>query len=140
VTDVRPSNVDKHIYPEEIQVDLCNYTDVYKNDFVGKNTSLKAGSCSETEYSRFNLRKGDVIITKDSESPDDIGIPCLIIDDLPNVVCGYHLTLLRPVSIEGGFLYRVFQTQYIKSYFETESNGITRYALGKSSIESTSVI
>jgi type I restriction enzyme S subunit len=140
ITDVRPSNVDKHIYPEEIQVDLCNYTDVYKNEFVGLKTPLKQGSCSETEYSRFNLKKGDVIITKDSESPDDIGIPCLIIDDLPNVVCGYHLTLLRPINIEGGFLYRVFQTQYIKSYFETESNGITRFALGKSTIESTSIV
>lgn len=140
ITEVRPSNVDKHIYPEEIQVDLCNYTDVYKNDFVGLKTSLKRGSCSQTEYSRFNLKKGDVIITKDSESPDDIGIPCLIIDDLPNVVCGYHLTLLRPTNIEGGFLFRVFQTQYIQSYFETESNGITRFALGKSSIESTSIV
>jgi type I restriction enzyme S subunit len=140
ITDVRPSNVDKHIYPEEIQVDLCNYTDVYKNEFVGLKTPLKKGSCSETEYARFNLKKGDVIITKDSESPDDIGIPCLIIDDLPNVVCGYHLTLLRPTNIEGGFLYRAFHTQYVKSYFETESNGITRFALGKSSIESTPIV
>ena len=140
ITDVRPSNVDKHIYPEEIQVDLCNYTDVYKNEFVGLKTPLKQGSCNKTEYSRFNLKKGDVIITKDSESPNDIGIPCLIIDDLPNVVCGYHLTLLRPTDIDGGFLYCVFQTQHIKSYFETESNGITRYSLGKSSIESTSIV
>lgn len=140
ITDVRPSNVDKHIYPDEIQVELCNYTDVYKNDFIDKRTPLKVGSCTETEYSRFCLKKGDVIITKDSETSDDIGIPCLITEDLTNVVCGYHLTLLRPISVVGGFLFRVFQTQYIKSYFENESNGITRVALGKSSIESTFIV
>ena len=140
ITDVRPSNVDKHIYPDEIQVELCNYTDVYKNDFIDKRTPLKVGSCTETEFSRFCLKKGDVIITKDSETSDDIGIPCLITEDLTNVVCGYHLTLLRPISVVGGFLFRVFQTQYIKSYFENESNGITRVALGKSSIESTFIV
>ncbi|MBV0893546.1 hypothetical protein KTN05_17335 [Paracoccus sp. Z118] len=29
---VFPSNVDKHSHPEEIPVQLCNYTDVYYND------------------------------------------------------------------------------------------------------------
>ncbi|MYH80299.1 hypothetical protein F4141_06285, partial [Candidatus Poribacteria bacterium] len=32
IAKILPSNVDKHIYPDEIQVRLCNYTDVYYND------------------------------------------------------------------------------------------------------------
>ena len=41
VAKILPSNVDKHIYPDEIQVRLCNYTDVYYNDYVTVDTVLE---------------------------------------------------------------------------------------------------
>ena len=135
VSDVKPSNVDKHIFPDEIQVRLCNYTDVYYNDFISRTTELKSGSCNQMEFEKFRLEKGDVIITKDSESPDDIGIPCLVKDDFDDVVCGYHLTLIRPQTMDGGFIFRFIQSDRTRRYFEIHSNGITRYGLGKSSIE-----
>jgi type I restriction enzyme S subunit len=65
---ILPSNVDKHIFPEEIQVRLCNYTDVYYNELIDENTQLTKGSCNQNEYNKFWLREGDVIITKDSET------------------------------------------------------------------------
>ena len=135
VSDIKPSNVDKHIFPDEIQVRLCNYTDVYYNDFISESTELKPGSCNEMEFEKFRLKKGDVIITKDSESPDDIGIPCLVKDDFDDVVCGYHLTLIRPQNMDGRFIFRFIQSDRTRRYFEINSNGITRYGLGKSSIE-----
>ncbi len=132
---ILPSNVDKHIYPDEIQVRLCNYTDVYYNDYITVNTVLKKGSCKESEFEKFVLRKGDVIITKDSETPDDIGVPTFIKDDLDNVVCGYHLTMIKPLSCHGEFIFRFIQSDRTRKYFEVNSNGITRYGLGKPSIE-----
>ena len=135
LSEVIPSNVDKHIYPEEIQVRLCNYTDVYYNEKIDSSTELKSGSCDEHEYHKYHVQKNDVIITKDSESPDDIGVPCLISEQLENVVCGYHLTILRPVNIDGEYLFRFIQTDGTRRYFEVSSNGMTRYGLGKSSIE-----
>jgi type I restriction enzyme S subunit len=135
VSDVKPSNVDKHIFPDEIQVRLCNYTDVYYNDFITNSTELKNGSCTTDEFEKFKISKGDVIITKDSESPDDIGIPTLVKDNFEDVVCGYHLTLIKPQTINGGFIFRFIQSDRTRRYFEIHSNGITRYGLGKSSIE-----
>ena len=135
VAKILPSNVDKHIYPDEIQVRLCNYTDVYYNDYITVNTVLKKGSCKESEFAKFVLRKGDVIITKDSETPDDIGVPTYVKDDLDDVVCGYHLTLIRPLACLGEFIFRFIQSDRTRRYFEVNSNGITRYGLGKSSIE-----
>jgi type I restriction enzyme S subunit len=41
ISDVRPSNVDKHIYQEEIQVRLCNYTDVYYNEVINLNRTYE---------------------------------------------------------------------------------------------------
>ena len=135
VTKILPSNVDKHIYPDEIQVRLCNYTDVYYNDYITVDTVLKKGSCKESEFAKFVLRKGDVIITKDSETPDDIGVPTFVKDDLDNVVCGYHLTMIRPLACRGEYIFRFIQSDRTRRYFEVNSNGITRYGLGKPSIE-----
>ncbi len=132
---ILPSNVDKHIYPDEIQVRLCNYTDVYYNDYITVDTVLNKGSCKEREFAKFVLRKGDVIITKDSETPDDIGVPTYVKDDLDNVVCGYHLTMIRPFVCRGEFIFRFIQSDRTRRYFEANSNGITRYGLGKPSIE-----
>ena len=135
VAKILPSNVDKHIYPDEIQVRLCNYTDVYYNDYITVDTVLKKGSCKESEFTKFALRKGDVIITKDSETPDDIGVPTYVKDDLNNVVCGYHLTMIKPLACRGEYIFRFIQSDRTRRYFELESNGITRYGLGKPSIE-----
>ncbi len=135
VAKILPSNVDKHIYPDEIQVRLCNYTDVYYNDYITVDTVLKKGSCKESEFAKFVLKKSDVIITKDSETPDDIGVPTYVKDDLDSVVCGYHLTMLRPLACRGAYIFRFIQSDRTRRYFEVNSNGITRYGLGKSSIE-----
>ena len=135
IAKILPSNVDKHIYPDEIQVRLCNYTDVYYNDYITVDTVLKKGSCKESEFAKFVLRKGDVIITKDSETPDDIGVPTYVKDDLDNVVCGYHLTMIRPLACRGEYIFRFIQSDRTRRYFEVNSNGITRYGLGKASIE-----
>ena len=135
VAKILPSNVDKHIYPDEIQVRLCNYTDVYYNDYITVDTILDKGSCTESEFTKFALKKDDVIITKDSETPDDIGVPTYVKDNLDNIVCGYHLTMIRPYACRGEYIFRFIQSDRTRRYFELESNGITRYGLGKPSIE-----
>ncbi len=135
VAKILPSNVDKHIYPDDIQVRLCNYTDVYYNDYITVDTFLKKGSCKESEFEKFALRKDDIIITKDSETPDDIGVPTFVKDDLDNVVCGYHLTMIRSLACRAEFIFRFIQSDRTRRYFEVNSNGITRYGLGKASIE-----
>ena len=58
------------------------------------------GSATIAEIERFSLRCGDVVITKDSETPDDIGIPAVIADTIDLLVCGYHLAIIRPNADE----------------------------------------
>jgi type I restriction enzyme S subunit len=130
------SSVDKHIYEDEISVKVCNYTDVYYNEFISKSLKLRVGSCTPEEYIKNLLKKGDVIITKDSESSNDIGVPSIVVDDIDNVVCGYHLSIIKSNSekLIGGYLFRQLQTKRVRRYFEVHSNGITRFGLGKSSV------
>lgn len=131
VANCFPSNVDKHANEDEKEVRLCNYTDVYKNDFITNNMEFMRATAKEDQIEKFALRKGDVIITKDSETADDIANPALVTEQLENVICGYHLSILRPYStIKGEYLLRVLQCKPINVQFELFSNGVTRVGLG----------
>jgi len=131
VAECFPSNIDKHSKEDEKQVRLCNYTDVYKNDFITNDMSLMLATATDEQIKKFSLKIGDVIITKDSETANDIANPALVIEDLENVVCGYHLSVLRPYSkLFGEYLFRVLQCKPINIQFELCSNGVTRVGLG----------
>ena len=141
ISKIVASYVDKHVNPDEIQVDLCNYTDVYYHEKIDASIDFMKGSCNQDEYERSLIRKGDVIITKDSESANDIGVPAFAQEELTNVVCGYHLSIIRPLNeIDGKFLFRFIQSKRIGRYFEANSTGITRFSLGKSIIENLSTL
>ncbi len=130
------SNVDKHSQENEIPVRLCNYTDVYKNDRVSPGLELMTATATEDEIEKFHLEIGDVVITKDSESWDDIGIPAYVEGTAGDFVCGYHLALIRPNSglLDGRFLFRCVQSRPIALQLELEATGVTRYGLPKASI------
>ena len=140
-SEVVLSSVDRHIIEEELGVSICHYPDVYNNEVINKTTVLPSGTCTEFEFEKFHLRIGNILLTKDSESPDDIGVPTFVEEELENTVCGYHLSQITPIrnNIFPKFLYRYIQSDFVSSYFETEANGITRYGLGKPSIENLSV-
>ena len=130
--DVRNSNVDKTLSDGEEPVLLCNYTDVYKNERIVPGMGFIAGSASRSEIERFQLKQGQVIITKDSESWSDIGVPALVTADMPNVLCGYHLSVLDPGSqVYGGFLAWLCRADPLNDQFKIAANGVTRFGLGQ---------
>jgi len=136
IADVRFSNVDKHTHKEETPVRLCNYVDVYKNDYITNDMELMNASATDNEISRFKVFKGDIIITKDSETSNDIAVSALVTQDLENVVCGYHLALIRAdeTQILSEFLFRKFQSKEVNAHFEVEATGVTRVGLSMGDI------
>lgn len=132
----RSSNVDKITRDDENSVQLCNYTDVYYAEHITDSICFMNASATQNQISQFQLKSGDVIITKDSEASNDIAVPAFVPKTLPNVICGYHLALIRSYTdiVFGEYLFRAFQTNSIALQFEIEANGITRYGLSLSSI------
>ncbi len=131
------SNVDKHSHETERPVRLCNYVDVYKNEFITDEVKFMLATATDDEIKRFRIRIGDVIITKDSEVWTDIGVPASVRIEGDDLVCGYHLAILRPnPSIEGEFLLRCLQDRLIATQLHVAANGITRYGLSQNSIKS----
>lgn len=137
VAEARFSGVDKHSHDHEIPVRLCNYTDVYKNDVITNDMELMRATATDAEISRLTLQAGDVILTKDSETPDDIAVPAWVPLNLPGVVCAYHLGLLRPVTdkISGEFLFRTIGSARVAEQFHVLATGVTRFALSKHDVK-----
>ena len=140
VTEMRVSNVDKHSRQKEAQVNLCNYVDVYKNDRIRPGMPFMRATATADEIERFGLRSGDVLITKDSEVWNDIGVPALVEgteETSPRVVSGYHLALLRPYSerTHSGYLFRSLQSTAISSQLHVQANGVTRFGLTRGAIK-----
>ena len=136
VAEIKFSNVDKHTIEDEIPIRLCNYVDVYKNDYITNDLEFMNATATETEIVKFTVQKGDVIITKDSEEATDIAVPTFVKEDLENVVCGYHLALIRANENEilNEYLFRKFQSSELKAYFAIEATGVTRVGLSMGEI------
>jgi len=130
--EVRNSNVDKTVSEDEEPVRLCNYTDVYYNDRITPELDFMDGSATAAEIERFRLKCDQVIVTKDSEAWDDIGVPALVTKDMPEVLCGYHLSVFEPGrALDGGFLAWLCRAEPLNDQFKLAANGVTRFGLGQ---------
>lgn len=130
------SNVDKVPAEDEIAVRLCNYTDVYYNERIHPELDLMRSTATPSEIRRFHLQVGDVIITKDSEEWTDIAVPAVVTETAPDLVCGYHLAMVRAnaARLYPSYLFRLFQAAGVNRQLQLAASGITRYSLPKSAI------
>lgn len=135
VATVQLSNVDKKSEEGQELVSLCNYVDVYYNETITSDLEFMRATATPAQVRRFSLREGDVLITKDSESWRDIAVPAVVVEDLPEVLCGYHLAHIRPEpQLLGTFLARFFSAIGPRDQFSIAANGITRFGLGGEAI------
>ena len=138
VAEMRISNVDKLTNENERAVSLCNYTDVYNNDRIRIGMNFMKATATADEIERFRLQPGDVLITKDSEAWNDIGVPALVESTEEELISGYHLALLRPESqkIRGAYLHYTLSCAGVADQFHVGANGVTRFGLSQNAIKS----
>lgn len=135
IAEVLVSTIDKKSYENEAPVRLCNYTDVYYNTEITGGLGFMEATASAEQISRFSVLAGDVPVTKDSETPDDIGRPSFVPETLPGVVYGYHLAIYRPFDRRmGGFLRYVFESVLTRAELEVRTPGVTRVGLSRNTL------
>jgi type I restriction enzyme S subunit len=135
------SGLDKKTYDNQKSVLLCNYVDVYKNDYITNMIDFMRATASDDEIRNLTLVKGDIVITKDSESWDDIAVPSYVIEDLENVLCAYHLAIIRKHSdiVKQEYLYSAFLSQYVAVQYKIKAKGVTRYGLSYQAIRDITI-
>jgi type I restriction enzyme, S subunit len=137
VASIAFSGVDKKSSEGEVPVQLCNYTDVYNHPRLTGDLEFMRATASPEEYRRFALRTGDILITKDSETPEDIAVAAQVVTELPrDVICGYHLAVIRPdhSRVMPRYLYWCFGSERTRQYFASCANGVTRFALRQEAV------
>ncbi len=132
VASVRISNVDKKTYEGEQPVRLCNYTDVYYGDTISAGSGeFMAATASHEQIRNFRLQPGDTVLTKDSETPDDVGISAYIDSSACDFVCGYHLAVVRPDQqvLHPKYLTWSLRSKAVRQQLTVAATGVARYGL-----------
>ena len=135
------SGVDKKIKENEINIKLCNFTDVYNNWAITKGMYDKfmIATARKNEIERYKLKRGMIAITKDSETREDIGMATYIADSFEDVILGYHTALIIPDNskIDSKYLNAYLNFNLARKHFSNSASGSgQRYTLTIDSIGS----
>jgi type I restriction enzyme, S subunit len=136
------SSVDKKNDSSEKVVNLLNYMDVYRNNFIRKSMPFMRVTASDREISSFTVKKGDVFFTPSSETPDDIGHSAVVLDEVANTLQSYHLMRLRfnnETEVEKLFRGWIFREESVYSQFRVRATGSTRFTLSLSDVAEVTV-
>lgn len=76
---------------------IINYMDVYKSRAIWFKDIRGKVTLSSNELANFNVQKGDVFFTRTSETPDEIGITSVLLDEPENTTFSGFILRARPV-------------------------------------------
>jgi type I restriction enzyme S subunit len=107
---------------------IVNYMDVYKKDGVYGDELRGRVALSPQEIKRFEIRKGDVFFTRTSETPDEIGIACVLLDDVIDGVFSGFVLRGRPLTneLDIGYCKYCFQTVHVRNEIVSNCTYTTR--------------
>lgn len=75
---------------------IVNFTDVYNKRALYKETLKGKVEVDSKETLRYNVHKGDVFFTRTSETPNDIGMSSVMMDEVENCVFSGFVLRGRP--------------------------------------------
>ncbi len=125
--------VDKKVNPNEVAVNLLNYTDIYGNRSleINNSRSFMKVTCPENKIKKCDLQKGDLVFTPSSETIDEIGLSALVDEDLKETVYSYHVIRFRfTKSIHHKYKKYLCNNNFVLGQFSKLCKGTTRQILG----------
>lgn len=91
---------------------IVNYMDVYKKRGLHANDIKGSVTLSRDEIKRFEVKKGDVFFTRTSETPEEVGYPSVMLDDITDCVFSGFVLRGRPKN-------NLFDIEYCQYAFFT---------------------
>ena len=93
---------------------IINYTDVYRRRGLKKEDIRGKVCLTLDEIRRFDVRKNDVFFTRTSETPDEVGMSSVLLEDVEDGVFSGFVLRGRPKN-------DMFVPEYCKYCFSTEA-------------------
>lgn len=102
---------------------IINFTDVYKNRWLTKDSFKGLVDVNKDEIERYSAKLGDVFFTRTSETKEDIGMSSTLVEDIPNCVFSGFVLRARPTT-------DLLLPKFCAYYFSTHAvrKDIVRYA------------
>jgi type I restriction enzyme S subunit len=89
-------------------------------------------TATAAQINDYQLKVGDTVITKDSETAEDMGLTAFVVAVLPNLLCGYHLAIVRPrQGVIPRWLTWSLRSSSSRAQLTVFSRGLTRVSLGQ---------
>ncbi len=77
---------------------IVNYTDVYRNKSLKREQINGRVTLTESEIDRFRAHRGDVFFTRTSETPEEVGLASVLLDEIENCTYSGFLLRARPIT------------------------------------------
>src|SRR5690625_2950351 len=92
---------------------IINYMDVYRNSGLKPEQIKRKVSLNKNEIKSYEVNKGDVFFTRTSETPEEIGLSSVLLDDISDGVFSGFILRARPIN-------NILLDEYKKYCFSTK--------------------
>ena len=116
---------------------FLSFSTVFKNYFL-PNELTNLVQSSEKEQANFNIKEGDVFITRTSESADELGMSSVALKDYPNATYNGFTKRLRPkgvIEISSKYIgYYLRSPKFRTNFYKLTSAMSTRASLANNDL------
>lgn len=107
---------------------IVNYMDVFKNASLLCSQLQGRVSLTKQEIENFDVRKGDVLFTRTSETPEEIGLTGAILDEPIQTVFSGFVLRGRPKSdrLDDSFKAYCFRSSFVRNQIISKATYTTR--------------
>ena len=114
---------------------FVSYSDVFHNYYIYDDIKSLVNS-SEKERLSCSVKRGDVFLTRTSETTDELGMSCVALCDIPNATFNGFTKRLRPHTNEilPEYAAYYFRSPYFRAQCMSMATLITRASLNESMI------
>lgn len=114
---------------------FLSYIDIFHNSYAPSELKTLVNS-SEKDREKCSVKKGDVFLTRTSETTEELGMSCVALKDYPHATFNGFAKRLRPLTDELVPIYTVyfFRSSFFRSQCMSMASLITRASLNDSNI------
>ena len=107
---------------------IVNYMDVYRNSGICNQDIQGKVFLNSTELKSFEVKKGDVLFTRTSETPEEIGLSAVILDEVFKTTFSGFLLRARPINelFDLNFCKYCFDNNAVRIQIKSKSTYTTR--------------
>ncbi len=113
---------------------FINVLDIINNDYISYESIIGSVNISAVEFSKNEIKYGDILFQRSSETREDVGQSNVYLDVRPVTFGGFVIRGRAEVEIDPIFSHHLLKTSSVRDQITQRSGGATRYNIGQESL------